>query len=891
MKTRRYLTILIVMFHLLIMAGIAYADDIRVAWNNYDKFQEYSSNRLVKSGYGYDVYQKLADYTGWKYKYIYGGQETLYNDFLQGKIDFYGEVLPLGVLPSDGPFKRHEIGVVNGKRYFISVRQDAKALDETLTTTLARIQKDSPDFYNILAKKYTMPESAHNRTAKEEQWLATHEDLRIGYSDTYMPFSSTNPDGSVTGVLDDIVKEWLKTSGLENRLKVKFIPYGHNHYNTMINDLSNDKIDAVFPIIESSWYSELCGLMTTDTIVSSSIVAVYSGVYEPSKLNTIATASSAMQYICSNDYFPNSKQIVCATRDECLDKVLSGEIGSTLFNDTRAREILTIDKYSSLKYMPLGRSVGYGFGVKKGNLDLLSLLNRGIRNLHKSDLNHKIYDYATIKKPYTTKDFLNDNLIAVFLVALVILSLVIYAYFQKSNASIKEQLAQAEKDKLVAINKTQNKHIEEVTGLNNQLEASLNEQKIQLEEITFLNDKLKDNQDRLEAAVESARVASHAKSDFLSRMSHDIRTPMNAIVGMTEIAKRHVDDSDKVMDCLKKIDRESQHLQTLINDVLDISAIESGKLTIRKEVVRIAELVENMNVAVNSLAKAKNVDYTYEQGNIFFPYINADGLRISQVILNLLSNAIKFTPTKGKVKFELWQGFGDEAGAVKLHVRVSDTGIGMTADFMENMYSEFARAVDSRVNKVQGTGLGLAIVKQIVDMMKGTIEVQSEINRGTTFYVVLPLEAIEKTDSKEEAIEDKLDFSIFKGLKVLIAEDNDLNYEIAYELLSDYGMQMTRAEDGAIALDLMKTAEPGTYDLILMDIQMPVMNGLESTKAIRAIEGEYAKCIPIIAMTANAFAEDALACRKAGMDSHVGKPINVKFLLETVIRVLKEKKK
>lgn len=385
--------------------------------------------------------------------------------------------------------------------------------------------------------------------------------------------------------------------------------------------------------------------------------------------------------------------------------------------------------------------------------------------------------------------------------------------------------------------------------------------------------------------MENAKNANKSKSDFLSRMSHDIRTPMNVIVGMTEIAKRHFDNSEKVIDCLNKINMESVHLQTLINDVLDISAIESGKLTIRKEEVRVKDIIENMNVSMGSLVQSKSIDYVFEQGNMFFPYLNTDNLRISQVYLNLLSNAVKYTPAGGRVKFEIWQSLSDSKGMVDLHARISDTGMGMSEEYMKVMYTEFSRAVDTRVNKIQGTGLGLAIVKQITDMMNGTIEVQSQLNKGTTFHIVIPIEIIEKTDAKKVQMDDDFNYDELKGLKILIAEDNDLNYEIAYELLSDYGMVISRAEDGAVALDVFDSSEQDYYDVILMDMQMPVMNGLEATMEIRKLNREDAKKILIIAMTANAFAEDALACREAGMDSHVAKPIKVKNLLETILKL------
>lgn len=395
-----------------------------------------------------------------------------------------------------------------------------------------------------------------------------------------------------------------------------------------------------------------------------------------------------------------------------------------------------------------------------------------------------------------------------------------------------------------------------------------------------------ENKKRLSEAVENARMANKAKSEFLSRMSHDIRTPMNVIVGMTELAKKHFDDTNKVLDCLNKIDIESMHLQTLINEILDISAIEAGKMILRPEDLRLQEVTDNLDASVRSLIISKSIDYTYKEGEIFYPYVKADGLRLSQIYLNLLSNAVKYTPAGGKVMLEIWQAQALEPGKVELHAKVKDTGIGMSEEFMENMYNEFAREIDTRVNKIQGTGLGLTIVKQLVELMDGEIEVKSIPNKGTVFHVKVTLDYIEKMDVKKREEENAIDAGRFAGINALIAEDNDFNYEIVSELLRDYNINTSRAENGADALSMFEEALPGTYNIILMDMQMPVMDGLEATRAIRALDRADAKEIPIVAMTANAYSEDAAACKEAGMNEHVAKPIDFKLLMNVIFKQL-----
>ena len=385
---------------------------------------------------------------------------------------------------------------------------------------------------------------------------------------------------------------------------------------------------------------------------------------------------------------------------------------------------------------------------------------------------------------------------------------------------------------------------------------------------------------------EQLRMASKSKSEFLSRMSHDIRTPMNAIIGMIEIAEMHQNEKERVMDCIKKIRKESIHLQTLINDVLDISKIESGKFTINQEESCLNDVVERINIAVQSLVGKRNLQYQYSKRDIQYPYMMMDSLRITQIYMNLLSNAVKYTPDGGRVSLEIWQEECAEPGRIHLCAKVSDTGIGMTKEFMEDMYSEFSRGTDTRINKIQGSGLGLAIVKELTDLMNGTIDVISEVGEGTTFVVKLVVDIVEHENRSNE-MSREIDFSKAEGLKVLLAEDNDLNYEIAHEILTYYGVEPEWAKNGKIAMEMFENSEPGRYDLILMDMQMPIMNGLDATRAIRQLNRNDAASIPIVAMTANAFEEDKRACMEAGMNGHIAKPIDVETMFATIFECIK----
>ena len=524
---------------------------------------------------------------------------------------------------------------------------------------------------------------------------------------------------------------------------------------------------------------------------------------------------------------------------------------------------------------------------------------------------------------------------------------------------------------------------------------------------------------KLQASAREAEAANQAKTDFLSTMSHDIRTPMNAIIGLTSIAERNLGDTESVGENLRKISMASNHLLTLINDILDISKVESGKLNLSPLTFSIVETVENLVNLSQPMIKEKNIDFNFRIGKMEKEYFYADQLRLNQIYINILSNAIKYTEPGGRVSVDMREEESPKAGCIRLTYKVSDTGIGMSPEFMANMYQPFSRQTDSRVNKIQGTGLGLAITKQMVDLMEGSIDCQSEQGKGTTFTVILDLpvadrqrdemvldpmdilivdddeilldtavdtleslgvtaehassglEALGMITHRHQAgrdysvvildwkmpdldgietihrirnevgvgtpillisaydwsdIEDKAkeagadgfvskplfrsklydtintllgtesksvepenDYSDIAGMNILIAEDNDINWEIISAMLGMFGITTERAENGRICVEKMRQAAEGSYALIFMDIQMPDMNGLEATRTIRKLEDPWASSIPIIAMTADAFSENVTECLNAGMNGHIAKPIDIKLVIKEIRRIKEEK--
>ena len=377
--------------------------------------------------------------------------------------------------------------------------------------------------------------------------------------------------------------------------------------------------------------------------------------------------------------------------------------------------------------------------------------------------------------------------------------------------------------------------------------------------------------------ADAANKANEAKSEFLSRMSHDIRTPLNVITGLVGVAKAHPGEKEKIEECLDKISVTGKNLQNLVNDVLDLKQIESGKLEIHPKEMQLADLFESVQKMLDPGILKRKLEFQCVQHDIFHPCLLADQLRLEQIYMNLLSNAIKYTPDGGMVSFELYEKPAEEPGKVQLISVISDTGIGMTEEFMKEMYSEFSRAVDTRVNKVRGSGLGLAIVKKITDLMDGTVEVESKPEHGTRFCVTFSFPWIEKAPEYPE--EENMDDSL-KQLSILVAEDNDLSYEVEEELLTIRGMECSRADNGQACVEKFRLSAPGTYDAILMDMQMPVMDGPTAARTIRKLDHPQAREIPIIAVTANAYHEDIQKCLKAGMNEHLAKPVDYQKLTD-----------
>ena len=409
-------------------------------------------------------------------------------------------------------------------------------------------------------------------------------------------------------------------------------------------------------------------------------------------------------------------------------------------------------------------------------------------------------------------------------------------------------------------------------------------QTLAMKEMEESNKKLKKAKDITTEALQTAENANKAKTDFLSNMSHDIRTPMNAIIGMTSLIRHDAGNKAKVIEYADKIDISSQHLLGIINNVLDMSKIEAGKTVFKYTDFSILDFITELNTIFHSQIDEKNQTLTIIKENIRHEWVNGDQVHLMQIFSNLVSNAVKYTQEGGKIQFLVEECETKSSVYAKYRFLVSDNGMGMSADFKDTIFDAFTRAESSMTNKIQGTGLGMAITKNLVEAMGGTIDVKSELGQGSCFEVLIDLRIAEDrfVSSAEQAEKDEPAGNVLKGMRFLCAEDNELNAEILMELLKIEGAECTICENGKRVLEAFEQSAPGDYDMILMDVQMPVMNGYEATKAIRRSSHELAKTIPIIAMTANAFSEDIQHSLAAGMNAHVSKPVEMKVLEKTI---------
>ena len=886
---------------------------VRVGYFPYANFQEGGYGEH-KQGAGYEYLQKISYITGWKYEYVYGSFKECLDMLADGEIDILGNV---SYTPERAESIDYSTYAAGTERYWIYTREDhtdlmdgdpkqmngcrigvadgsyqkellekwldsnqiqaevvvCKGYDEMieklyadeldalvipvlsvnsdfiaianigasdcyfgvsksrpdllkeLNSAMEEINNTETDYSSKLYARYEGKAVINYALNKEEkQWLDAHENtICVGYLKDNLPFCGEE-NGKLTGILGTV----LDTVQEKYKITIKAVPCSTGEQ--MNEALQSGEIDIAGPIIQDLYTQEQFQVILTDEIFDITPVVIYKGNEYRSSLSTIAaTDTSLYSELMVSFLFPDAEIKQYDTQEECLEAVANGKAGATVIPSSKINLLNESPMTKSLSFAEMAKRQELALFTKRENRRAATIINKAIEQ-SSNVLNGVVLAQNSVsEKKMTLQDVFAEYgglAVGVSFVIVFVLLLLVYSL----SVSRKKQM-----------------------------------------------EALKEAQD--------ANAANIAKTTFLNHMSHDIRTPMNAIVGFTDIAMKRKPDKE-VENCLKKIRQSSEYLMTLINDVLDISRIESGKLEYKPVPADLRDIINTVSSIARGYMENRDLNFCVSREELKTPYVMADELRIREVLLNIISNAVKFTKDGGTISFVAENCPGNDEHHVIVRYRISDTGIGMSEEFQSRIFDEFTQENDGARTSYKGTGLGMAIAKKYVDLMGGKIEVSSRQGIGSTFTVEIPLRIAEQVlTEKEEKLRKEMDLH---GLHVLLAEDNDLNAEIAVSLLEEQGMIVTRAADGKSALLQFCNTAPGTFDLILMDVMMPEMNGYETTKAIRNLSDRPdGKEIPIVAMTANAFAEDVQAALDAGMDDHVAKPMDMDILISAIEKCVK----
>ena len=953
MKSRKKLTVLCAAIFVFLGMWVMLSVHCRAAETDNDETQtneqriirvgsfedtfDYVDKNGVRRGYGYELMQALAGYTGWKFEYVKCDWSNCFDKLENGEIDIMGDISYTGeraqkMLFSDDPmgeekyilyadlsnmdsgisdFKsldgkrvgvllgtepeimltewenkngihtehvnvynnddvekklaNHEIdafvsleesiwseqgissvATIGKSGIYFAINKDRSDIKTELDRAMRQLDQDSPFFKADLYKKYFTLDYNQILTGEEKSWIKEHGAIRIGFLSTDPAiFFMDKETGQLTGTLAEYVsyaKDCLGNQTLE------FVLQEYDNYDELIRALQDREIDMIFYAGRNPYLAEEKGYALTNTAWTYSLMAVTDEKnFDENEVYTVAVPKekeALKQHIAFN--YPQWKLVDCDSLDDAADMVTNGKADCFLMGASQA---LIYDNSQNFKSIPLTKTMEACFAVKTGEGILLSILNKTLKAMPSDMLTSALAIYDSTADKVTFSDFVKDNMLAFFVaVGLFVLSIISIILVLLQKARKAEAVAK------LAANDTQK-----------------------------LNDKL-------EIALKKAETASLAKTRFLNNMSHDIRTPMNAILGYAQLMKDELKGKDlpETSEHLKKLQQSGSLLLSIINNVLDMAQIESGKMEIDENYARIEDIRQTLFEIFEDEAKKKNLELHYTI-NIEHEHILTDITKVKEIFVNILSNAIKYTPSGGSVMLNIDELACDEPGYMIVRTSVSDTGIGMSRDYLTKIFDAFTRERNTTKSKITGSGLGMSIVKKYVDLLGGTIEVESELGKGSTFAVTLKYRiADESYYVKNNAENPETCSEILEGKNILLAEDNDLNAEIAEVILERAGLKIERVEDGIQCVNRIMKMPAGTYDMILMDIQMPQMDGYKATRVIRRLPDKDKACIPIIAMTANAFEEDKRKAIAAGMNGHIAKPIQVDKLLSTLKTILTE---
>lgn len=724
---------------------------------------------------------------------------------------------------------------------YYALNKNRSDLKEELDNAMRALDEAAPFYTADLYKRYFSLDYIPILTGEEKAWLKEHGAIKMGFLTSDSGVSTFDPaTGEFTGVITDYIQ--FAADCLGNQ-ELEFQLVGYDSKEAELDALKSGEIDMIFHFDQSPNLAEEYHFACTNTTWTSNLMAVTNKQhFNENNVNRIAVPQNKLslkKYLAF--YYPQWEIVDCDTQEDAAKLVKDGQA------DCFVTWISSENKYSkkySFYSVPLLNPVKSCFAVNSGNRSLLSILNKTIKAMPVNMLAGALAMYKSSARKVTLSDFIKDN----FFMALLVSSIAVAAIL----LTILMLLQKARKAKAAA------------------RKAANDTQKLNA---------------KLQVAVENAEIANHAKSTFLFNMSHDIRTPMNAIIGYADLASRHLDDPAKLKNYMENIQVCGQNLLMLLNNVLDLARIENDKTEMEYSVSDIEKDFRNCVAMFRNQADSKGQTLMVTT-QLQYPYIYADIPHLTEICTNLVSNAVKYTGAGGTIRCNVTQKPGEKEGWCDTVVTVADNGIGMSQEFQKHIFEPFERERTSTVSKVEGSGIGMGIVKKLVGLMSGTVAVESKIGVGSKFTVTIPCRIASEDETQAKRETNPSDQKCLCGTRILLTEDNDLNAEIAVELLQEEGCTVDRAKDGVECVDMLEKAANGTYQLILMDIQMPVMNGYDAARKIRGLDDPQKANIPIIAMTANAFTEDRQVALDAGMNDHIAKPINMNVLVPTLRKYL-----
>lgn len=724
--------------------------------------------------------------------------------------------------------------------YYV-LNKDRPDLKEELDNAMHALDEEAPFYTADLCKKYFSLDYKPILTGEEKAWLKEHGAIRMGFLTSDRGVSTYDPaTGEITGTITDYIQ--FAADCLGNQ-ELEFQLVGYDDKEAELNALKSGEIDMIFHFDQSPNLAEEYRLARTNTTWTANMMVVTNKqLFIENQVNRVAVPQnkiSLTRYIAF--YYPQWEIVDCDTQEDAIKLVKDGQA------DCFVTGVSSEAKYSKnhgFYSVPLPNPANSCFAVKSGNRSLLSILNKTIKAMPANMLTSSLSMHKSSARKVTLSDFIKDNFFMVLLLSSIAVAAVLLTILKLLQKARKAEAA-AKK----AANDTQ------------ELNA------------------------KLQVAVEKAESANRAKSTFLFNMSHDIRTPMNAIIGYADLASRHSDDPAKLKNYMENIQVCGQNLLMLLNNVLDLARIENDKTEMEYSVSDVEKDFRNCIAMFRNQADSKGQTLTVT-AHLLHPYVYVDIPHLTEVCTNLVSNAVKYTGAGGTIRCDVTQKPGEKEGWCDTVVTVADNGIGMSQEFQKHIFEPFERERTSTVSKVEGSGIGMGIVKKLVGLMGGTVAVESRIGVGSTFTVTIPCRIASEDETQAKRETNPSDQKCLCGTRILLTEDNDLNAEIATELLQEEGCTVDRAKDGVECVDMLEKAANGTYQLILMDIQMPVMNGYDAARKIRRLDDPQKANIPIIAMTANAFTEDRQVALDAGMNDHIAKPINMNVLVPTLRKYL-----